>query len=205
MGYALPPTSATLLGRLRTEKADGPAWKEFVERYTPLLHAWCRTWGVKPADEEDVIQAVLLKLVVRFRDDAKPFQYDPTRSFRAYLREITKNASLSFHSDRKMSNPQNMLADSEDALRSIEARDDLMRRLDEENERHILELAMEDLQLRVDPASWSIFHACVFEELPTKVVAERHGKSIGAVDMVKYRLKEMLKETIARLNGEDGN
>ena len=85
-------TSTTLLGRLRHEPADQAAWGQFVERYGPLVYAWCRQWRLQEADAEDVTQAVLVRLSARMRT----FTYDPAKSFRAYLMTLARYAWCDF-------------------------------------------------------------------------------------------------------------
>ena len=38
-------TSLTLLERVQRFPADLEAWDEFVRRYHPMIHAWCREVG----------------------------------------------------------------------------------------------------------------------------------------------------------------
>ena len=87
-----PLTSTTLLGRLRLEPADQEAWAEFVRRYGPLVYRWCRDWRLQEADAQDVTQAVLVKLAGKMRD----FSYDPSKSFRAYLKTLARYAWCDF-------------------------------------------------------------------------------------------------------------
>ena len=79
-------TSVTLLGRLVSSPPDQKAWNEFVERYGPRIFQWCRAWGLQEADVLDVSQAVLAKLSVQLRR----FDYDPSRSFRGWLRALAQ-------------------------------------------------------------------------------------------------------------------
>src|SRR5262245_46437929 len=81
-------TSATLLGRLRAQPDDEQAWDRFVECYGPQIYNWCRQWALQQADAEDVTQNVLLRLATKLRT----FTYDPKRSFRGWLRTVTRNA-----------------------------------------------------------------------------------------------------------------
>jgi RNA polymerase sigma-70 factor (ECF subfamily) len=90
-------TSITLLGRLRQEPADSSAWRDFVARYRPRIVAYCLAFPLQQADAEDVTQAVLVKLIAKMRD----FRYDPTQSFRAWLKTVTRNALLDFLDDRR--------------------------------------------------------------------------------------------------------
>src|SRR5437870_4391041 len=56
-------TSVTLMMRVQEDPADPRAWDEFVERYQPMIRAWCLRWGSQPSDADDVAQQVLLKLL----------------------------------------------------------------------------------------------------------------------------------------------
>src|SRR5262249_59980976 len=80
-------TSPTLLGRLRQEPADQDAWGLFVERYGRLIYGWVRKWQLQEADAEDVTQMVLVRLAQRMRG----FAYDPQKSFRGWLRTLTRH------------------------------------------------------------------------------------------------------------------
>src|SRR5262249_57495976 len=84
-------TSKTLLNRLRSP-LDQAAWNEFVERYGRRIYGWCRQWGLQEADAQDVTQDVLLRLARKMRS----FAYDPSRSFRGWLRTLTHHASTHF-------------------------------------------------------------------------------------------------------------
>ena len=42
-------TSVTLLERLRQNPRDEAAWEEFVGRYRPKIHGWCRDRGLQEA------------------------------------------------------------------------------------------------------------------------------------------------------------
>jgi DNA-directed RNA polymerase specialized sigma24 family protein len=85
-------TRITLLGRLRNNPTDGRAWAEFVDHYGVKIYGWCRKWRLQEADAQDVTLAVLLKLAAKMRD----FTYDPSRSFRAWLRTLTHHAWSDF-------------------------------------------------------------------------------------------------------------
>src|SRR5687768_5078078 len=76
-------TSASLLERLR-RPADAEAWSRFVELYTPVLFAWARGVGLQDADAADLVQDVLAGLL----RSLPTFQYDPGKSFRAWLRTV---------------------------------------------------------------------------------------------------------------------
>src|SRR5580658_5231258 len=80
-------TSVTLLARVALLPPEPEAWNEFVDRYGPRIVKWSRAWGLQAADIDDVTQSVLATLLVRLRR----FDYDPARSFRAFLRKVTND------------------------------------------------------------------------------------------------------------------
>src|SRR4051794_32986652 len=85
INFPLPTTRVTLLAQLRHDPSDEASWAEFVDRYGRHIYRWCRQWKLQDADAEDVTQDILMKLTRKLRD----FSYDPTRSFRSWLKTIT--------------------------------------------------------------------------------------------------------------------
>src|SRR5262245_38651139 len=90
-------TRVTLLGRIRADPSDSRTWSEFVDRYGPRLLGWCHGWGLQDADAEDVAQIVLMKLATKLRE----FEYDRSRSFRAWLKTVAQRTWLDFIEARK--------------------------------------------------------------------------------------------------------
>lgn len=79
-------TSVSLLGRLR-QPGDQEAWRRFVHLYSPLLYYWARSVQLPVADAADLVQEVLLVIVEKMPE----FAYDPSQSFRGWLRTVTLN------------------------------------------------------------------------------------------------------------------
>src|SRR6478736_4140687 len=96
-GSSSSHTSPTLLGRLGRCPTDQAAWRAFVDRYGPKIYAWCQHWGLQKADAEDVTQDVLVKLSRKLAT----FAYDPSRSFRAWLKTVTRHAWADLQEARK--------------------------------------------------------------------------------------------------------
>src|SRR3954469_18823635 len=92
-----PDTSITLLMKVRLDPIDQGAWDSFVDRYGRLVYRWCRTWGLQPADAEDVAQNVLLDLAQQMRE----FDYEPPKSFRAWLKTIAYRSWCRFVEHRR--------------------------------------------------------------------------------------------------------
>ena len=109
-------TRVTLLGRLRRDPTNQAIWAEFVEHYGTKIFTWCRKWNLQEADAQDVTQNVLLKLA----DKMRTFHYDPSRSFRAWLKTLTHHAWSDFLESRQR--PGRGSGDSQvaDMLHSVE-------------------------------------------------------------------------------------
>src|SRR6516162_10017451 len=89
-------TRISLLMALRNDPSDQAAWSAFVDRYGPQIHAWCLRWKLQDADAQDITQLVMLRLV-RYLPD---FAYDPSRSFRGWLRTLTAHSWSDFIRDQ---------------------------------------------------------------------------------------------------------
>jgi RNA polymerase sigma-70 factor (ECF subfamily) len=193
-------TSLTLLGRVRSTPADQEAWNAFVERYGRKVYGWCRQWGLQEADAEDVTQDVLLRLGAKMRD----FAYDPSRSFRGWLRTLAHNAWYDFAQARKRPGQGSGGSDVVEALEKLEARDDLARRLDEELSRDLLEEAMTRVRLRVQAHTWEAFRLTALEGRPGAEVAERLGMQVATVFVARSKVQKMLQEEVRKLETPNG-
>src|SRR6478752_8411328 len=93
----LPSTRISLLAQLRQEPSNQSRWDEFVERYGRHIFRWCRQWKLQDADAEDVTQDILVKLHQKLR----AFAYDPSRSFRGWLKTVAHHAWRDFEDGRR--------------------------------------------------------------------------------------------------------
>jgi RNA polymerase sigma-70 factor (ECF subfamily) len=192
-------TSATLLGRLRHDPTDQKAWSEFVDRYGSKIYGWCRRWNLQDADARDVTQAVLAALCHKM----KTFTYDPGLSFRGWLRTLTHHTWVDLVAGRR---PALLGGGSDgdlDRLESLEARDDLIERLNEQFDRELLEEATIRVRLRVETHTWEAFRLTAIERLSGAAVAERLRLKVATVFKAKSKVQRMLREEIGRLEGTD--
>ena len=189
-------TSTTLLGRLALFPLDQAAWEEFVKRYGPSVLNWCRRWGAQEADALDVSQVVLSKLAVHMRH----FAYDPSRSFRSWLRAVALNAwrdSLDARRPDAASGETEIL----ERLHGLQARDDLMRRLEEQFDLELLEEARRRVRGRVLPRTWDAYELTAVECLSGAEAATRLGMSVAAVFTAKASVLRMLRDETHDLEG----
>jgi len=188
-------TRASLLGRLRRDPDNQSAWDEFVEHYGPRIYGWCRKWDLQEADARDVTQNVLLRLAQKMKD----FAYDPARSFRAWLKTLTRNALSDFVSGRGRAGLGSGDSDIGRMLNNVAARTDLEQHLEEEFDRELLEEAMVRVRLRVAPQTWEAFRLTALEGLAGAEAAARIPMQVAQVFVAKRRVQKMLQEEVSRL------
>src|SRR5262245_51292777 len=123
----LPTTRATLLTQLRQAPSDQAGWDEFVERYGRHIYRWCRQWKLQDADAEDVTQDILMKLTQKLRT----FAYDPSRSFRGWLKTVAHHAWRDFAESRHRARRAADTSQVQERMLTLEAREDLAQRLEE--------------------------------------------------------------------------
>jgi RNA polymerase sigma factor (sigma-70 family) len=192
-------TSMTLLERLQNHPGDPQAWMVFVDRYQPRISAWCVTWGLQPSDAEDVAQEVLVKLFAAMRK----FRYDPARSFRAWLKTVTKHAWCDFLAARKRDPGRN--AGSLDAIAdSVDAQSELERQIEDGFDAELVDMTMHRVKTRVKPATWQAFELTVVEGLSGADAAKRLQIPVAHVFVFKNRVLKMLQEEARILRNGKG-
>ncbi len=189
-------TSPTLLGLLRHDPTNQAAWSRFVDRYGPVIYGWCRSYRLQEADAEDVTQAVLLRLA----DKMRVFAYDPSRSFRGWLRTLTLHALSDFWQRQKETPVGSGDSQVRDWLQDVEARQDLAARLEEEFDQELLEEAIARVRLRVSPRRWEVFRLQAIEGLSGAEAAARVKMPVASAFSVRCKVQVILTEEIRRLD-----
>lgn len=192
-------TRVSLLVRLRQQPDNQAAWGEFVDRYGPLILAWCRRWRLQPADAEDVAQSVLLKLATHLRT----FVYDPARRFRGFLKTITHHAWSDFIHSQQRAVPGSADSAVRATLETVEARDDLAARLEQAFDQEVLALASARVRQRIEPHTWEAFRLTALEGKSGAEAAAALGMLVGTVFKAKSKVQKLLREEIERLESED--
>jgi RNA polymerase sigma-70 factor, ECF subfamily len=181
-------TPASLLERLR-QPAQEQAWARFVELYTPFLYSWVRRLGCPEADAPDLVQEVLILLV----RELPAFRYDPGRSFRAWLRTVTRNRWRDWQ--RRRQPPASLddlpaaepAAPEEDAFWEVEYRQYLVGR------------AVDVMRAEFQPATWKACWEFVVCGRPAAEVAAELGISENAVYIAKHRVLRRLRAELQGL------
>lgn len=189
----MPETSVSLLERLR--QPDNPRdWDRLVEIYTPLLLTWARRAGLQDADASDLTQDVFAHLHRKLPE----FQYDPSRSFRAWLRTVTLNLWRARQRKASARNPPAAL----DKLPEPELPDPAADFWEADFNRHLAKRAMEIMKGEFQENTWKAFWEVVVMERSPEDVAKELGMSTGAIYAARHRVKTRLKEELAGLMDE---
>lgn len=194
-------TRLSLLARLRVAPRDDRTWAEFVRRYGPLVLRWCRRWKLQSADAEDVTQTVLARLAERLRT----FEYDPAKSFRAYVRTVTHYAWCDFLEARNRPDAAAGGSDVAEALGQVAARDDLLARLAEEFDQELLDAAAGRVRLRLEAKTWEAFRLTAVDGKSGAEAAAELGMTVPAVFKARCKVQKLLREEVRRLGGEPDN
>ena len=192
-------TSVTLLGRLRHDPKDQAAWNDFVARYQPKILQWCRGWRLQEPDAQDVTQAVLLKLSRLMAT----FAYDPSRSFRGWLKTLTRHAWRDLVAERKHEGVGSGDSRMREFFESLEAGDDLVRQLDDEFHRELMDQAMVLVRPRVAPRTWDAFRLTALEGCSGAAAAVQLEMKVARVYVAKSEVKEMIRREILKLEGAE--
>jgi RNA polymerase sigma-70 factor (ECF subfamily) len=177
----LPTTRVTLLARLRQDPTDQAAWDVFVERYGRHIYRWCRQWKLQDADAEDVTQDILLKLAQKLRH----FTYDPSRSFRGWLKTLAHHAWRDFADSPRRAQAAPGDNRAWELMQMLEAREDLVQKLQGAFDLELLEVAQVRVRLRVAPQTWEAFRLVALENLPAHEVAATVQMQVALVYVAK--------------------
>lgn len=190
-------THTTLLARVATG-ADPAAWREFAERYGPLIRSFAARRGVQPSDCDDVVQDTLLALT----RSMPTFQYDPARGkFRSYLKTIV------IHAIFRRNHQKNAGAALEDIERaaSTAAQDDGVEALwDDEWRQYHLQRAMKQIDVEFNTADRAAFKAYAIDGRDARETADSLGLSVDQVYHAKSRILKRLGQQIAAQVEEEG-
>jgi RNA polymerase sigma-70 factor (ECF subfamily) len=181
-------TSASLIYRVG-QMGDENAWKRFVELYTPLLHRWCSSLGLSDADASDFTQEAMVSVI----RSLPGFRYDPSKSFRAWLKTILLN-SWRKHL-RKLSRDPVRPGDPD-----LHAGSDPGVILeDAEYREHLLRKALAIAERDFEPLTWRACWLCAMGERPTEEIAKELGMTVNAVYLAKSRVLRHLRNELRGL------
>ncbi|MCY2995950.1 MAG: sigma-70 family RNA polymerase sigma factor [Planctomycetota bacterium] len=195
-------TSLSLLSKVR-DLHDQEAWRRFFARYQPIIVNWCLRHDLQRADAEEIAAVVLEKLARLM----PTFEYDPAKSFRAWLSTVVKRSIIDFRrraalpgargsGDTAQVERLNNLAESDASGLRIE---ELTQALGDEVERELSRsrAACDQIKGRVQPHVWQAFWWTAVEGRAGNEVAELLGIKVASVFVYKNRVIKMLRQEVA--------
>jgi RNA polymerase sigma-70 factor (ECF subfamily) len=177
-------TSPSLLQRLRSTE-DQQAWTRFTDLYVPLLYGWGRRLGLQTADAADLVQDVLAAVV----RELPKFAYDPSQSFRGWLRQILVNRWRTVL--RRL--PMAPLTADPPAPESLSDREEA------EYRSHLIGETLRHIRHEFSAIIWRAFELHSLLGRPAEEVAAELEIALGTVYVAKSRVLKRLREELAGL------
>ena len=195
------PTRRTLLERIK-EWEDHAGWKEFFDTYWGLIYGVARQAGLNDAEAQDVVQETIVAVARNIGE----FHYDPERgSFKSWLLQQTHWRIKGMFRKKQYQREGQQLPREQPLDTAVleqqpaPADFNLEEAWDVEWERNLLELALQRARTLVAPRQFQLFSLHVLEELPARLVAERVGVKLAEVYFAKYRVSNLVKKEVRRL------
>jgi RNA polymerase sigma-70 factor (ECF subfamily) len=190
-------TRVTLLHRLNQDPTDQMSWAEFVRLYSPAIRGWLTHWGLQEADAQDVAQNVLLRLTAKLPQ----FTYDPSKSFRGWLKTLTHHAWHDFVTEAGYRTRGSGDTSVLNQLNTVEAREDLAARIAETFDKELLATALVRAKERVADATWQAFKLAALDGIAPQAVADQLGIRVSQVYLAKHRVQKLVQEEIRAIEG----
>jgi RNA polymerase sigma-70 factor (ECF subfamily) len=195
---SLPGSTATsLIEALRVH--DPAGWGRLVKLYSALVYSWCRRAGLQPADAAEVYQEVLLAV---HRKIAAFDHGSAGKSFRGWLRIITRNKVRDFARRRKRQGTAQGGSDSLHSLSQVvgmSASVPFSMSSGITIQPRLLHEALAVVEKEFRPRTWQAFWAVTMEGRPPSDVAAELDMSPGAVHTIKWRVLTRLREFLRDL------
>lgn len=189
-----PDTRHSLIQRLQ-DGGDNAAWEEFASIYRPVIVRIALRKQMQFDDAEDLAQQVLL-LVLK---NINKWKSDPARArFRTWLQTVVRNATMNALSRQ----PKDQASGGTDSLQQLHQRPDKADSLsfDLEWQRETLRWVAQQVRGEFESMTWTAFWDTAIEQSPAQEVAEKIGKSVGAVYIARSRVMQRIKQRIAELD-----
>jgi RNA polymerase sigma-70 factor (ECF subfamily) len=185
-----------LIQRLQ-DGGDNAAWEEFASIYRPVIVRIALRKQMQFDDAEDLAQQVLL-LVLK---NINKWKSDPARArFRTWLQTVVRNATMNALSRR----PKDQASGGTNSLQQLHQRPDKADSLsfDLEWQRETLRWVAHQVRGEFESTTWTAFWDTAIEQLPAQEVAEKIGRSVGAVYIARSRVMQRIKQRIAELDDD---
>jgi len=195
------PTRQSLLARMK-DWDDQKSWQDFFNTYWRLIYAVALQAGLNASEAEEVVQETVLVVARKIAD----FKNDPAfGSFKSWLMVITRRRIADqFRRRPPVTESTHRRPDGTTRTGTIErVPDPASLQLDhiweEQWEKNLFSVAMENVKNRVSPKQFLLFQEQVLKELPAPKVAQKYDLNLAQVYMARYRVSRLLKKELRKL------
>jgi RNA polymerase sigma factor (sigma-70 family) len=193
-------TRSSLLKRLK-DWNDSRSWQEFFDIYWELIYAVAIKSGLTAAEAEDVVQETVITVANKMPE----FEYDPSRSFKAWLLNTARWKIADQFRKRipRRAGPERRV--DETARTSTVERIPDLRGLDfdavwdAEWETRLQDMALARIRRTVNPKHYQVFDLYVLKKWSVGKVTTALRVSEDQVYQVKTRILKQLKTEVSRL------
>ncbi|MCA9256921.1 MAG: sigma-70 family RNA polymerase sigma factor [Phycisphaerales bacterium] len=187
-------TTTTLLEGLLDARND-TVWREFAERYQPVILGIARRLGLDDQDAADAAQETL----IRFLQEYRAGKYDRQKGrLGAWITSMARFRVA----DSWRAKARDRKARGDSVFDFVPSDDELERLWDEECRREIIRKAMQRLSdnTNLNEQTIALFRGLTLEQKRPTQVAKEHGVSIDVVYKSKQRCLAQLRTIIDELN-----
>jgi DNA-directed RNA polymerase specialized sigma24 family protein len=131
------------------------------------------------------------------------FVHDPARTFRGWLKTITRHAWRDLVAERKRVGVGSGDSRIGERFDNIQAGNDLIRHLEDEFERELFEQAIVLVRPRVAPRTWDAFRLTALEGCTGAAAAAQLEMKVAQVYVAKSEIKGMTRREVRRLEGTE--
>ncbi|SMP41209.1 RNA polymerase sigma-70 factor, ECF subfamily [Neorhodopirellula lusitana] len=185
-----PDTNDNLIARVKN-LSDGDSWSTFMNIYRPAVYRMARERGIQHADAEDLTQQVFVSVSKAI----ECWMPDPRKPpFRAWLIRITKNQIINVLSRVKPDAGSGLTCVGEilDAIPGNGSAVEM--EVNRETHAEAMRWATRKIRDEFSEVTWAMFTETAIDSIPAAEVAKRHGRSVGAVYLARFRVMQRLKE-----------
>ena len=173
---------------------DEASWKRFWDFYSPLILFCGGLFGLQADEKQDLRQEVMLAVM----KEAPCPKYSKTLgSFRSYLQGIIRHKTLDILHRRL----ESKVGDTE--MEQIPDEDCIQKMLDEEYEKIIFNMALEELGGAVDERQYVAYEMYALQDRPPEEVAHILQMSVNQIYLAKSRCTKEMKAIVERLKRDE--
>src|SRR5262249_34902958 len=129
------------------------------------------------------------------------FVYDPSGSFRAWLKTLTHHAWRDLVDERRRAGIASGDGRMVELLESLRAGDDLVEQLEAVFRMEVIDRAMEQVRPRVAPHTWDAFRLTALEGWSGEAAAARLKMKVTRVYGARSEITRRIQKEVRRLEG----